>query len=517
MLRDQERVRERRLVPGAVLGQYRSSTGRALVPLAVRPERLRAMTNPERGLPGGRRHRLARRRRRYSSRCRSRWAAVFLTEYARTGAVHQRSWTSRRTDSGAPRASSTGCSASPSSCRGSATQTRCSRGCSCSRSCSSHWCYHQPRGAPNVPDEYRDASAALGVSRWQTIRSVVFPAAMPGVITGTILGVGRIAGETAPILLVMSGGLFPTDGPRRRSPVVRVHHHARRSSPTPRTASAHDRAPLPAVRGITAGVEQRHLDDFRGRPRSSSCSWCSRFYAVGIASRATSGGHYDMSESTERPDTNRDGTTTNAAETTTGETDERSTRSGPTTASTGRAKVRAEDLNVHYGDDHALKDISMDDPREERDGADRAVRLWEVDVPPVSQPDERPDQGARASTGTSNVDGEDIYADGANLVELRKRVGMVFQQPNPFPKSIRDNISYGPRKHGDIKTGLLAKLFDRSSKEKERRTRRALAPSGGDLGRGEGPPRRQRARALRWPTATSLHRPLSRRRSRRSS
>ncbi|MEE6209798.1 phosphate ABC transporter permease PstA [Salarchaeum sp. III] len=64
----------------------------------------------------------------------------------------------------------------------------------------------------NVPDEYRDASAALGVSQWQTIKSVVLPAAMPGVITGVILGVGRIAGETAPILLVMTGEPFPTNG-----------------------------------------------------------------------------------------------------------------------------------------------------------------------------------------------------------------------------------------------------------------------------------------------------------------
>ncbi|MFC5277377.1 phosphate ABC transporter permease PstA [Halorubrum rubrum] len=58
-----------------------------------------------------------------------------------------------------------------------------------------------------VPDEYRDASAALGVSQWETIRSVVVPTALPGIVTGVILGVGRIAGETAPILLVMAGGL----------------------------------------------------------------------------------------------------------------------------------------------------------------------------------------------------------------------------------------------------------------------------------------------------------------------
>jgi phosphate transport system permease protein len=65
----------------------------------------------------------------------------------------------------------------------------------------------------SVPDEYRDASAALGVSKWETIRSVVIPAAMPGVTTGVILGVGRIAGETAPLLLVLNGPNFPGSAP----------------------------------------------------------------------------------------------------------------------------------------------------------------------------------------------------------------------------------------------------------------------------------------------------------------
>ncbi|MFB6183070.1 MAG: phosphate ABC transporter permease PstA [Haloarculaceae archaeon] len=63
----------------------------------------------------------------------------------------------------------------------------------------------------SVPDEYRDASAALGVTQWETIRSVVLPAALPGVITGVILGVGRIAGETAPLILVLGSKLNSTE------------------------------------------------------------------------------------------------------------------------------------------------------------------------------------------------------------------------------------------------------------------------------------------------------------------
>jgi len=62
----------------------------------------------------------------------------------------------------------------------------------------------------SVPTEYRDASAALGVSQWETVKSVVLPAALPGVITGVILGIGRVAGETAPLILVMSGTLNST-------------------------------------------------------------------------------------------------------------------------------------------------------------------------------------------------------------------------------------------------------------------------------------------------------------------
>ena len=69
--------------------------------------------------------------------------------------------------------------------------------------------------------------------------------------------------------------------------------------------------------------------------------------------------------------------------------------------------------------------------------------------------------------GSVRLDGEEIYGGDTDLVELRKRVGMVFQQPNPFPKSIRDNVAYGPRKHGDLNTGLLARLFGRSDGESE--------------------------------------------------
>lgn len=60
-----------------------------------------------------------------------------------------------------------------------------------------------------VPNEYRESSLALGISKWQTIRHVVLPAAIPGIVTGTILSIGRVAGETAPILLTGAAYFLP--------------------------------------------------------------------------------------------------------------------------------------------------------------------------------------------------------------------------------------------------------------------------------------------------------------------
>ncbi|MFB6073089.1 MAG: phosphate ABC transporter permease PstA [Halobacterium sp.] len=142
----------------------------------------------------------------------------------------------------------------------------------------------------NVPDEYRDASAALGVSKWQTIKSVVLPAAMPGVITGAILGVGRIAGETAPILLVTGGGVFPSRGPDvlggfevttwvgTQFPFVYVNV----SNDVLLEASSALPYQLYAI--ITAGLQGNNLDFAWGTALVLLLVVLS-FYAVGIASR----------------------------------------------------------------------------------------------------------------------------------------------------------------------------------------------------------------------------------------
>ena len=112
-----------------------------------------------------------------------------------------------------------------------------------------------------------------------------------------------------------------------------------------------------------------------------------------------------------------------------------------------KVKMSIEKLNLYYGENHALKDVSMD--------------IYENKVTAFIGP-----SGCGKSTflktlnrmndlvenvkitGKVLLDGDDIFAPQVDTTILRENVGMVFQQPNPFPMSIYDNIAYGPRVHG---------------------------------------------------------------------
>ncbi|WP_134669580.1 phosphate ABC transporter permease PstA [Halorussus marinus] len=140
----------------------------------------------------------------------------------------------------------------------------------------------------SVPDEYRDASAALGVSKWQTIRSVVLPAALPGVVTGVILGVGRIAGETAPILLTMAGGTFV---PGSQTVDVIGGFQFTASPPfvaNPALLEATSALPYQVYALVTAGVGGSQLNDpeaFAWGTTLVLLAVVLSFYAVGIVTR----------------------------------------------------------------------------------------------------------------------------------------------------------------------------------------------------------------------------------------
>ncbi|MCG8591294.1 MAG: phosphate ABC transporter ATP-binding protein PstB [Proteobacteria bacterium] len=113
----------------------------------------------------------------------------------------------------------------------------------------------------------------------------------------------------------------------------------------------------------------------------------------------------------------------------------------------GQVKVASRNLDVYYGDKQALFDVNLDiRPNEVTSligpsgcGKSTYLRCLNRMNDVV--------ESCRIE-GTVTLDGADIYADDLDVVKLRARVGMVFQKPNPFPKSIYDNVAYGPRIHG---------------------------------------------------------------------
>lgn len=149
-----------------------------------------------------------------------------------------------------------------------------------------------------------------------------------------------------------------------------------------------------------------------------------------------------------------------------------------------KSKFQVGNMNLHYGTFHALKDIQMEIPANEitafigPSGCGKSTFLKSLN---------RMNDLVEGCTITGSVklDGEDIYGNiDVNL--LRKRVGMVFQNPNPFPMSIYDNIAYGPRTHGIHSKAKLDEIVERSLKQaaiwdelKDRLKKSALGLSGG--------------------------------------
>jgi len=115
------------------------------------------------------------------------------------------------------------------------------------------------------------------------------------------------------------------------------------------------------------------------------------------------------------------------------------------------SKITARDLNVFYGEKQALFDVNLDIQRNTvtaligPSGCGKSTFIRCVnrmnDVVPSCRVE-----------GKITLDGDDIYGDEIDVVQLRARIGMVFQKPNPFPKSVYENVAYGPRIHGLAET-----------------------------------------------------------------
>ena len=148
-------------------------------------------------------------------------------------------------------------------------------------------------------------------------------------------------------------------------------------------------------------------------------------------------------------------------------------------------KISIQDLNLFYGDFHALKGVNMEIPRNKvtafigPSGCGKSTCLKTINRMNDMVENCR-------ITGKVTIDGEDIYDPRTDVTLLRKRAGMVFQKPNPFPMTLYDNIAYGPRVHGMKSKQRLDEIVERSLKSaalwdevKDRLRKSALGLSGG--------------------------------------
>lgn len=148
-------------------------------------------------------------------------------------------------------------------------------------------------------------------------------------------------------------------------------------------------------------------------------------------------------------------------------------------------KIKVEHLNLHFGNHHVLKDINMEIKSNAvtaligPSGCGKSTFLKTLnrmqDLVSTVKID-----------GLVTIDGKDIYAKDVDTTLLRKKVGMVFQQPNPFPMSIYENVAYGPRIHGIKDKKTLDAIVEKSLKNaaiwdevKDRLKKSALGLSGG--------------------------------------
>lgn len=149
------------------------------------------------------------------------------------------------------------------------------------------------------------------------------------------------------------------------------------------------------------------------------------------------------------------------------------------------AKIKAENLNLYYGENHALHNIGLTIEQNSiaaligPSGCGKSTFLRTLNRMNDLIDNVR-------ITGNIFVDGQNIYSNETDVVSLRKKVGMVFQRPNPFPMSIYENIAYGPRIHGTKKKAVLDEIVEKSlvqaalwDEVKDRLHKSALGLSGG--------------------------------------
>ena len=285
-----------------------------------------------------------------------------------------------------------------------------------------------------VPESYRSGALGMGATKWYMIRTILLPSAMPGIITGIILAVGRIVGESAALLFTAGSGYL-----------------------LPKTIGGFLDKVFQSGGTLTI---QLYLCMQKAQYDEAFGIALVLLVFVLIINMLTK--YLSKKFNVETRDlVNQKG---KAME---------------------NVKISTRKLNLYYGTNHALKDIDMDIRPNAitafigPSGCGKSTFLKTL-----NRMNDLVD-GVKIE-GEVTIDGENIYDERVDTTLLRKKVGMVFQQPNPFPMSIYDNIAYGPRIHGIKSKSQLDQIVEESLKGaaifdevKDRLRKSALGLSGG--------------------------------------
>lgn len=247
-----------------------------------------------------------------------------------------------------------------------------------------------------VPDSLREAAYALGTPKWKMISAITLKASVSGIMTGILLAIARIAGETAPLLFTaLSNQFWSTD---MMQPIANL----------PVTIFKFAMSPFAEWQQLAwAGVLMRLAAEHPGarylRQEETRLIFC------GAATAALNEEEIEMSM-----------------------------------VNTAPGKISVRNLNFYYGKFHALKNINLDITKNQvtafigPSGCGKSTLLRTFNKMFELYPEQR-------AEGEILLDGDNILTNTQDIALLRAKVGMVFQKPTPFPMSIYDNIAFGVR------------------------------------------------------------------------
>ena len=317
-----------------------------------------------------------------------------------------------------------------------------------------------------VPHAQREGAYALGATRWQMVSRSVLPAAAPSIMTGIILAMSRAIGEAAPLLMIGGVG-FVTFLP---NPFVRATRCSRCRSSTGRSGPQDDFAAIASAAIIVIlGLDARPQ---RSRPHRPSPP----LEAHPVVEENAVNTQLSEAPVLEPTDRWRRAIHPNCGDASRRRRTRRRRRDRDYV-------VELKDVSCFYGSFRAVRNVDIKVEKHAitaligPSGCGKSTLLRTINRMNDLVPSYR-------SEGRILLDGQDLFAKSVDPVAVRRRVGMVFQKPNPFPKTVWENVAFGPKINGY--KGDLNELVERSLRRaalwddvKDKLKQSGLALSGG--------------------------------------